>query len=280
MQQSAVPEITAQEIGPQHQRVRRVLDLLRNTRPNPDRRFVAEELWACNALLDAGTEVETFFWCPQAAYSDEAQLRARQLAARATDTFRVSERTFARMSERDRPDGLLSIARLPRWDPDTLPLDRSSLVVVTDGMEIPGNLGTLLRSMDAAAADALLMVNRRTRLTHPKVFRASHGMVLTVPSLDFDSVGECADWLADRGFGVLLADSGAHANHTTVDYPERTALVLGAERFGLSREWAGRGTTVTLPMRGRADSLNVSVAASILLFTARERMPAVTVAGR
>ena len=262
-----------QEIGPSHQRVRRVLDLLRNTRPNPDRRFVAEGLWACNALLATDTAVETFFWCPPAAYSDEAQLRARQLTERATDAFRVSERTFARMSERDRPDGLLCIARLPRWDPDTLPLGERALVVVTDGMEIPGNLGTLLRSMDAAAADALLMVNRRTRLTHPKVFRASHGMVLTVPSLDFNSVGECADWLEARGFGVLLADSGAVANHTTVEYPERTALVLGAERFGLSREWAGRGTAVTLPMRGRADSLNVSVAASILLFTARERMP-------
>lgn len=261
-----------QQIGPAHQRVRRVLDLQRNTRPNPNRLFVAEGLWAHNALLEAGTVVETFFWCPEAAYSDEAQLRARQVQERAVDSFEVSARTLAKMAERDKPDGLLSIARLPTWDPEALPLREQALVVVTDGMEIPGNLGTLLRSMDGAGADALLMVNRRTRLTHPKVFRASHGMVLTTPALDFDSVPECADWLDRHGFAVLLADSGAEPNHTTVAYPERTALVLGAERFGLSREWQGRGTTVTLPMRGRADSLNVSVAASILLFTARDRM--------
>lgn len=266
-----------QQIGPAHQRVRRAVDLLHNTRPNPGKLFLAEGLWAHNALLEAGTHIDTFFWCPEAAYSDEAKLRAQQVAERAVDTFEVSERTLAKMTERDKPDGLLSIAQLPVWEPDGLPLEAGALVVVADGMEIPGNLGTLIRSMDAVAADALLLVNRRTRLTHPKVFRASHGMVLTIPTLEFDSVQECAAWLEENGFSVLLADSseGMAPNYRDVTYADRTAIVLGNERYGLSREWAGvHARPVTLPMRGRADSLNVAIAAAVLMFEARSQMGA------
>ncbi len=262
-----------QSIGPTHQRVRRALDLQHNTRPNPNRLFVAEGLWAHNALLEAGTPIDTFFWCPEAAYSDEAQVRAREVEARAVDSFQVSERTLAKMAERDKPDGLLSIAALPRWEPAGLALPERALVVVADGIEIPGNLGTLIRSMDAAAADALVMVNRRTRLTHPKVFRASHGMVLTIPSLEFDSVEAAAAWLADQGFGIVLADSTAAADYQRARYADRTALVLGNERYGLSREWADvPATPVTLPMRGRADSLNVAIAGAVLMFEIRSRL--------
>lgn len=259
-----------QSIGATHQRVRRALDLVHNTRPNPNRFFVAEGLWAHNALLEADTPIDTFFWCPEAAYSDEAQVRAQEVQARAVDSFQVSERTLAKMAERDKPDGLLSIARLPSWEPDAVPLPTKSLVVVADGIEIPGNLGTLIRSMDAVAADALLMVNRRTRLTHPKVFRASHGMVLTVPTLEFDGVEETAAWLGRHGFAILLADSTAQAGNRWTRYADRTALVLGNERYGLSREWAQTGAeTVTLPMRGRADSLNVAIAGAVLMFQIR-----------
>jgi len=261
-----------QQIGATHQRVRRALDLQHNTRPNPGKLFLAEGLWAHNALLAAGTDIDTFFWCPEAAYSDEAQVRAREVQARATDSFQVSERTLAKLAERDKPDGLLSIARLPRWDPDTLPLPERSLVVVADGIEIPGNLGTLIRSMDAAAADALVMVNRRTRLTHPKVFRASHGMVLTIPTVEFDGVEATARWLSDRGFSIVLADSTASADYKRQRYTDRTALVLGNERYGLSRQWRDApATPVTLPMRGRADSLNVAIAGAILMFEVASR---------
>ncbi len=93
----------------------------------------------------------------------------------------VFEKTLARISERDKPDGLFSIAQLPVWEPRSVRLDRSSLVMVADGMEIPGNLGTLIRTVDAAGADCLVLTNRRTRQTHPKVFRASQGMVLKTP---------------------------------------------------------------------------------------------------
>ena len=106
-----------QQIGASHPRIKQVIDLQKNTKPNPQKLFVAEGLWAHNALLEADTEIATFLWCPEAAYSDEANKRSEEVAARAGQSFRVSEKTLARVSERDKPDGLLSVARLPLLGP-------------------------------------------------------------------------------------------------------------------------------------------------------------------
>ncbi|MDN5725266.1 MAG: RNA methyltransferase [Propionibacteriales bacterium] len=262
-----------QQIGAGHAAIKRVIDLQRNTAPNPTLMFVAEGLWAHNALLETGTPIDTFFWCPEASYSDEAQLRARQSIERAKRSFQISAKTLARVAEREKPDGLLSITQLPYWTPRDITLPETALVLVADGIEIPGNLGTLIRTMDGCAADLLVMVNRRTRLTHPKVFRASHGMVLSVPTIEFDSVPQASAWLRERGFTVLLADANTDQSYRDVTYDQRTAIVLGNERYGFSKEWRDEPfAPIRLPMLGRADSLNVSIAGAIFLYEARARM--------
>jgi TrmH family RNA methyltransferase len=261
-----------QQIGASHPRIKQVIDLQKNTKPNPQKLFVAEGLWAHNALLEADTEIATFLWCPEAAYSDEAMKRSEQVAARAGQSFRVSEKTLARVSERDKPDGLLSVARLPQWDPALITLPEDALIMVADAIEIPGNLGTLIRTLDAVGADLLVLTNRRTRLTHPKVFRASHGMVLTVPTLEFDEVADAGAWLLEHNVTTYLADTGGTRTYREMDCTGRTAILLGNERYGISRPWYEFGfEAVSIPMLGRADSLNVSISAAVLLCEARAR---------
>jgi len=157
------------------------------------------------------------------------------------------------------------------WEPDTVPLGDNALVLVADGIEIPGNLGTLLRTLDACGADCLVMTNRRTRLSHPKVFRGSRGMNLRIPVLDFDRTEDAIAWLLRNGFRVHLATPGPSAvDYHRVAFGGRTALVVGNERKGITPPWFGRGfTEIAVPMRGRADSLNVAVSAAILLYAAR-----------
>src|SRR3569833_1029855 len=162
-------------IGLQHPAVKQVQHIQHNTAPNRYKLFVAEGLWAHNMLLEPGAPIDTFLWCPEAVYADEADVRARELVQRADRSFKLSLRTLEKISGRDKPDGLLSLAALPRWDVDTLTFGTSALVLVADGLEIPGNVGTLIRSLDACAADCLVMTNRRTRLTHPKVRRGRGG---------------------------------------------------------------------------------------------------------
>ena len=144
--------------------------------------------------------------------------------------------------------------------------------MVADAIEIPGNLGTLIRTLDAVGADLLVLTNRRTRLTHPKVFRASHGMVLTVPHLEFDDVAEAGAWLLRNHITTYLADTGGTRTYREMDCSGRTAILLGNERYGISRPWYEFGfEAVSIPMLGRADSLNVSISAAVLLCEARAR---------
>jgi tRNA G18 (ribose-2'-O)-methylase SpoU len=142
--------------------------------------------------------------------------------------------------------------------------------MVADGMEIPGNLGTLIRTADACRVDCIVLTNRRTRLTHPKVFRASQGMVLTVPIIEFSQPEDAADWLQENDFDVCLADTDDARNYRSLRYNGRTAFVLGAERYGIPKAWyRPEFRRVFVPMLGEADSLNVSISAAVLLYEAR-----------
>lgn len=261
-----------QQIGLRHPRVRQVRAVIRNSSASAGRLLVAEGLWAHNTLLDLGADIEVFLWCPQAAYATEAHTRSRRLATVARHAYRISPRVLELLCERDRPDGMVSLVRLPSWDPVAVRPGPRALVLVADAIEIPGNLGTLVRSLDACGGDALLLTNRRTRLSHPKVFRGSRGMVLRVPVVEFAEPADAMDWLAEHGFTVYLAMTQGAVPYRSAPFAARTAVVVGNERYGISRPWQDRGyTRVTVPMLGVADSLNVSVCASILLYEVRSR---------
>jgi tRNA G18 (ribose-2'-O)-methylase SpoU len=260
-----------QQIGLQHPRIRQLRHVVNNTAPNHRHLLVAEGLWAHRVLLDLDAAVEVFLWCPEAAYSEEARTCGELIAKRAASAYRISPKVLERIAERDRPDGMVSLVAMPSWDADTIALPRQALVLVADAIEIPGNLGTLLRTLDACAGDCLVLTNRRTRLSHPKVFRGSRGMNLRVPVIELGEPADAVAWLRERQFNVYLATPGADAvAYHDVAFGDRTAVVVGNERQGISRPWFEHGfPRVSVPMLGVADSLNVSVCASILLYAAR-----------
>ena len=173
-----------------------------------------------------------------------------------------------RLCERDRPDGLLSLVRLPAWDADRIEFSADALVLVADAIELPGNLGTLLRTLDACGGDCLIVTNGRTRLNLPMVFRGSRGMNLHVPVIEFADPADAPRWLRKRGFGIFLATVRPSATpYRQATYVRRTAVVVGNERTGIAQPWfAHASDEITIPMCGRTDSLNVAVSASILIY--------------
>ena len=249
-------------------------ELLRTRRGSAadDGAVIAEGLWAVRLVLRLGIPIERLFCCTELIRSESARACAAAAADSAGETFRVSAKSMRRIAERDAPEGLVALVRMPRWSAAEIRLSADALVVVTDGLEAPGNLGTLLRAADGAGAELVVVTNRRTRISHPQVFRASRGMSLKVPHLEFARAEDAAAWLGRRHCTIYLAapDGGAHYRQFECD--GRTALVFGSERFGLSSTWEERGCRrVAIPMLGAADSLNVAVAASILLYEARAR---------
>jgi tRNA G18 (ribose-2'-O)-methylase SpoU len=258
-------------VGAQHPRIRELLILRRNAPPS-SRRIVVEGAWEHERVLDSGTAIGTVLWCPEAA-SDRSAEVAERVAERADEVFRISERLLTRLARLGRPDGLLSVVELPAWPPEDLRIGRSSLVLVADGLEYAGNLGTLIRTVDAARADCLVLTSRRARLTHPAVYAASRGLVLTTPVLEFGEIGAAAGWLRRHGFAVHLADPAADRGYRSIRYDGPTAFVVGSEGKGLGPGWYRQGFgTVSIPMLGLADSLNVALSAGLLLFEARARM--------
>ncbi len=251
-------------IGAQHPRVRELLTLRKDGSPS---RIMVEGIWEHDRLLTTTATVETFFWCPEAGVTDVAQI-----AERATEAYRISEKLLTRLSRKTRSDGLISIARVPEWRPQTFRFTSRSLVLVADGVEYAGNLGTLIRTADAANADCLVLTSRRARPTHPAVYSASRGTVLSTPIVEFDDIPSAAAWLRSHRFRVHLADPAATGTYRVPQYDGPTAFVVGSEGSGLSRAWHDEGfDAVSIPMLGQADSLNVALSAGILLFEARAR---------
>jgi tRNA G18 (ribose-2'-O)-methylase SpoU len=261
-----------QQIGLQHPLIKQIRRIIK-TNAGSQRLLVAEGLWAHEVLLDLNAAIDVFLWCPEAASCPDAHARSTQIAARAASAYRVSPRVLDLLCERERPEGLISLVSLPAWDAQRIELQAEALVLVADAIEIPGNLGTMLRTLDACGGDCLILTNRRTRLSHPKVFRGSRGMNLRVPTIEFAQPAAAARWLRDRDVDVYLATVGAGATpYREARYARRAAVVVGNERYGVSQSWTDLASDrVTIPMHGRADSLNVSVSASILLYDIRAR---------
>jgi len=262
-------------IGAAHPAFKELLRIRRGSTPAVDSRVVAEGLWAVQLVLRLGVPIERFFCCPELIHSEAARICAAAARERARDSFSMSARSIHRVSDRDAPEGLLALVKMPRWSLDRVRIGEHALVAVADGLENPGNLGTLLRTADGAGVDLVMITNGRARVSHPRVFRASHGMSLKVPHVEFAHAEDAIAWLRQHDCTVCLAAPGGGVHYRQLDARGRTALVFGSERFGLSPAWAEQGfRRVAIPMLGAADSLNVAAAAAVLLYEARARKDA------
>jgi TrmH family RNA methyltransferase len=259
-----------QPAGASHEDVRRYSRARRNVLPRTDHVTAVTGGWAHDVVLRSDAPVEVALWCPGDREHPELEATAVQVAAGATRAYRISERVMARIQPEATAPELLSVVRLPRWDQARVLTGSARLVLVADGIEYAGNLGTLVRTADACAVDALVLTRATARVTHPKVFGASRGTVLTTPVLTFGTVAEARAGLVDAGFTTYVADpAGATPYRSAGLGAGRTAVVVGSEGDGVSDEWRAGLTRVSIPMRGRADSLNVAASAAVLLFEAR-----------
>jgi TrmH family RNA methyltransferase len=259
-----------QPVGASHEDVRRYSRARRNALPRVDHVTTVTGGWAHEVVLGSEAPVEIAFWCPGDRPHPDLEDTAARVMAGAARAFSVSERVLSRLQPGARAPSLLSVVRLPQPDPAQVLTGSARLVLVADGIEYAGNLGTLVRTADACAADALVLTRATARVTHPKVFAASRGTVLTTPVVTFGSVSEARARLAAAGFTAYVADpAGATPYRAAGLGTGPTAVVVGSEGNGVSDEWREGLTRVAIPMRGRADSLNVAASAAVLLFEAR-----------
>jgi len=183
----------------------------------------------------------------------------------------VSERAFERLAFGDRVEGIVLVVRPVPIALAGLELGLDSpLVVVTEDVEKPGNLGAILRSADGAGADAVIAIGG-TDLYNPNVIRSSVGTIFGLPVVAA-TAAEARAWLGERGIRIVAARLDAERLHSAADLTGPLALVLGSEAAGLSPAWQSPDVeSVRLPMLGIADSLNVAAAGAVLLYEARRQ---------
>lgn len=183
----------------------------------------------------------------------------------------ASPGVVAHLAYGGRSEGLVAVVRIPRTDIDRLAPPPAPLVVVVEAIEKPGNLGAILRSADATGADAVIAADPRTDLFNPNAIRASLGTLFAV-HVAAGSSAEVRDWLRNRSIRVVTARVDGSTPYSEADLTGSLAIVLGSEAEGLTGTWTGDDVVaVRLPMLGVADSLNVSIAAGVLLYEARRQ---------
>ena len=139
-----------QPIGEQNGKIKQVKAIANNTKPNPQKLFVAEGFWLTSKVVKYNVHVHSFIMCIEDIRTNEGLKVATDMATMADELFVVSPKVFAKISERDKSDGLLAIAELPHYDLDTFKVEDRSIILVLDGVEIPGNIGTMARVADGA----------------------------------------------------------------------------------------------------------------------------------
>ena len=256
-------------IGETHPVVKTVKAIASNSKPNPKRLFVAEGYWLAKLAMNDHLRVESLLVAPECVYTNECVALIGEMLSVAENAYTVSKKVFTRIAEKDKPDGIIAICYMREYPLEELTFDDKAVVLILDGIEIPGNMGTLVRVADGAGADAVFIVNRKARLTHPKFIHSTMGAAFHVPIVEFETVDACYDYLRDKNFTVYLADSRAEKMYYELPLGKRVAFVMGSERYGISRTWYDKDVDyVAIPMLGQCDSLNVGVAGTVLLYEA------------
>ena len=182
--------------------------------------------------------------------------------------FTVSENVYERIAYRGSTEGVIAIMKAKEHRLENLQLPENPLIVVLESVEKPGNLGAVLRSADAAQADAVIVCDPLTDLYNPNLIRSSIGAIFTVPTVACTSE-ECIAFLKQHGIQILTAQLQDSKLYYDTDMTGGTAIVMGTESTGLTDQWRQAADAhIRIPMLGRLDSLNVSVSAAILLFEA------------
>lgn len=223
--------------------------------------FVVEGRRELEHCLEAGYDVESIF---------VKEGEAPSKSPRGGTSFSVSSHVYERIAYRSSTEGVVAIVKTKEHKlEDLLPgAAASSLFIVLESVEKPGNLGAVLRSADACGATAVIVCDPLTDLYNPNLIRASIGACFTVPMVACSS-DECITFLKANGVKILTAQLQDSELYYDTDMTGPTAIVMGTESTGLTEQWRQAADAhIRIPMLGQLDSLNVSVSAAILLFEA------------
>ena len=230
--------------------------------------FLIEGQREIGLAIKGGYVLKTILFNPEI-ISEKA---IKELTNHQIEIIEISKEVYQRLAHRNKTEGVLAVAKSLQHRIEDLKLTRKNLLImVAEAPEKPGNIGALLRTADAAHIDAVIIANPKSDLYNPNIIRSSVGCVFT-NQIAMGSTSEIIQFLKDNNINIYCATLQASKVYTTQDFTKSVAIIVGTEATGLSEEWLRHSTqNIIIPMQGEIDSINVSVAAGILIFEAKRQ---------
>lgn len=238
---------------------------LRRLRRRRGETFLVEGYREVAAALESGAAIPELFVSPELYLGDSEGLLVSLAERRGTAVTELSPAAFESIAPQTRPDGIVAV--VARWSTALggLGLKANPLVLVAEAIERPGNLGTIIRTACATGADALVVCDGVTDAFHPETVRGSAGALFRLRIAE-SSTADAIAWLRAHRFRIIVATPSGQRVHREADFRGEAAVVVGSERHGVSEAWLDAADeTVRIPMPGPADSLNVAVAAGVVM---------------
>lgn len=228
--------------------------------------FILEGARELSLAQSANYDVDSIFICPDLFIKTDYP----EVLDSIPDNLKheISPQVFDKIAYREGSDGLITLMKPKSHRLEDLKIKENPFIIILEAVEKPGNLGAILRTADAAQADAVIVCDPQTDIYNPNAIRSSVGCMFTVP-VAICSSKEALNWLHKNQIQTLAAELNASEWYQDIDYRNASAIVMGTEADGLTSFWLENADRrVKIPMRGKIDSLNVSVSTAIITFEA------------
>jgi TrmH family RNA methyltransferase len=229
--------------------------------------FLIEGKREIELAIKGNYQIETILFLPELVSENEIY----KFSKTAIEVIEINKEVYQKLAYRDTTEGILAVAKTKSLELSDLKLPENPLILVMESIEKPGNIGAMLRTCDAAKIDAVIIANPKTDLYNPNTVRSSVGCLFT-NQIASGTTEEVIQFLKDKNIAIFGATLQNSTSYHSQDYTTPAALVVGTEATGLTQVWRDKATqNIIIPMQGEIDSMNVSVAAAILLFEAKRQ---------
>lgn len=251
----------------QNPKIKNLIALEKASERRAQQVFVIEGIKELTLATAGGYQINSVFFSADIISADEIL----KLVKNESLLIPVQQSVFNKIAYRESTGGVIAVAKQQKHFLNNLKLSKSPLVLVLEGVEKPGNLGAILRTADAAALDAVIICDPQTDFYNPNVIRSSVGCVFTTQVASATSA-ETIAWLRQNEIKIYCTYLQASQVYHQTNFTNPSAIVMGTEATGLSSLWiAASDANIIIPMEGKIDSMNVSNAASVMVFEAKRQ---------
>lgn len=233
--------------------------------------FIIEGQREILLALEGGYDIKKLLFCEEIISESVLEQLLESFTGVQPVLVKLSFKVYQKLAHRKTTEGIIAITESKNLSLSDLHISKNPLILVAEASEKPGNIGALLRTADAAHLDAVIIANPKTDLYNPNIIRSSVGCVFT-NTIGVGSTYEIIDFLKENKIKIYCAALSASVTYTSTDLTKASAIVVGTESTGLSKEWLDNSSqNILIPMQGEIDSMNVSVSAAILIFEAKRQ---------